>query len=101
MKQLTLLLLIIIPFISKAQSKKDSTISLPISKDTVDISKVKFIKFSKGIIPTSLLDKTEYYLSKQDIDQLIAIIGTLTYNESHSAIEKLKMVFGLAEPKKQ
>lgn len=80
---------------SFGQIKKDSTISLPIKKDTVDVSSVKFLRTKKGIFIKDLLDNTDYFLTKDQIEELIIRIGVLPYNESEKAIAIIRKIFGL------
>lgn len=80
---------------SQLKQASDTTILLPVKKDTVDVSKVKFIKTYRGVFSRDLIDKSDFFLTKENVLQIISQLGTLPYNESEKAIALIRKIFGL------
>lgn len=80
---------------SQLKQASDTTILLPVKKDTVDVSKVRFLKTPRGIYSREMIDKSDYFLTKEDVIRILSQLGTLPYNESEKAIALIRKIFGL------
>lgn len=80
---------------SQLKQSSDTTILLPVKKDTVDVSRVKFLKTYRGVFSRDLIHKSDFFLTKENVLQIISQLGTLPYNESEKAIALIRKIFGL------